>query len=205
MNPSHRDQLYRDEMHEITDKYFSGLKGSPINDNLDYDNGNKYDALIRGWTKYWNETLEDEEPLDPNLVKALIATESSFNPKKTNRVKGKHQAIGLMQVTNETRKILANEKGELKDRLVNVTDKDAFDPTLNIAAGTRWLFQKKRLASIKLKRRATWEEGVAEYKSYLKEWIEFKNNPEGKKPTKKQESAGRQMKKFLGLYERLKR
>ena len=67
-----------------------------------------------------------------------------------------------------------NEKGELGDRFVNVTEKDAFDPNLNIAAGVRWLFQKKKLASVKLRREATWEEAVAEYKSYMRDWNNFK-------------------------------
>lgn len=203
-NPSHRDQLYRDEMNEIAETYFPGLEGGPSNDDLDYDNGNAYDDLIRGWTKYWNETLNPEEKLDPNLVKALIATESSFDPSETNRQKGSNRAIGLMQVTNGTRKILGDEKGEVKDRLVNISDKDALDPNLNIAAGIRWLFHKKRLASSKLGREATWEEAVAEYKFYRREWAALKKVPPGKKLTKAQKSAKRQMEKFVEAYERLK-
>ena len=48
-----------------------------------------FDAFIAGWTKYWNEVLRPGEPLDVNFVKALIATESSFNPKAWNGKKGK--------------------------------------------------------------------------------------------------------------------
>ncbi len=203
-NPSHRDQFYRDEMNKIAEKYFSGLEGAPSNDDLDFDNGNAFDELIRGWTKYWNETLNPKEKLDPNLVKALIATESSFDPSKTNRQKGTNRAIGLMQVTDGTRKILGDEKGELKDRLVNVSDKDALNPNLNIAAGIRWLFHKKRLASSKLGREATWEDAVAEYKSYQKAWIALKKVAPGKNITEAQRSAKRQMEKFIKAYERLK-
>ncbi len=191
-------------MNEIVEKHFADLTDGPKDDALDNDDGNKFDTLIRGWTKYWNETLSSEDPLDPNLVKALIATESSFNPKRTNRLKGVNRAIGLMQVTNGTRKILADENGELKDRLVNLTENDAFEPNLNIAAGVRWLYQKKKLASVKLQREATWEEAVAEYKSYLKDWIGFKRLAKGKKATQRQGSAANQMDKFILLYERLK-
>ena len=191
-------------MYEIVETHFADLAGGPKADDLDDDDGNQFDKFIRGWTKYWNETLSPEDPLDPNLVKALIATESSFNPKRTNRQKGVNRAIGLMQVTNGTRKILADEKGELKDRLVNLTENDAFDPILNIAAGVRWLYHKKKLASAKLRRKATWEEAVAEYKSYLKDWIAFNNLPKEKEGTTKQKRAAKQVTKFLILYERLK-
>lgn len=34
--------------------------------------------------------------------------------------------------------------------------------------GIRWLFQKQKLASIRLKRAASWEEAVIEYKAYWK-------------------------------------
>lgn len=52
-----------------------------------------------------------DDPLDPNLVKALIATESGFRiDPKTNKI-----ARGIMQVRNTTRKYLADIKGELKN------------------------------------------------------------------------------------------
>jgi hypothetical protein len=35
-------------------------------------------AKLQYIEKYWNEVLKPETPLDPNLVKALIATESAF-------------------------------------------------------------------------------------------------------------------------------
>jgi hypothetical protein len=48
----------------------------------------------------------------------------------------------------------------------------------SIAAGIRWLFHKKRLASGKLGREATWEEGIADYKAYSKEMIAGKHMKE---------------------------
>ncbi|MBI4402987.1 MAG: transglycosylase SLT domain-containing protein [Deltaproteobacteria bacterium] len=191
-NPSHRDHLYKHEMQEIAQQYFHNLSSQPKHDNLGCKNGNDYDDLIAGWTQYWNETLKPDIPLDPDLVKALIRSESSFNPKAKNRA-GKHDfARGLMQVTDRTRKILADEKGELGDRLITLTDKDAYDPNLNIAAGIRWLFHKRQLASTKLKRQATWEEAVENYKAYLDKRL--RGQPYNKK----------QMEKFREYYRRLK-
>lgn len=57
-------------------------------------------------------------------------------------------------------------KGELRDYLVRVPWNKLLDPTSNICIGIRWLFQKKKLASVRLKRTASWDEAVIEYKSY---------------------------------------
>ncbi len=80
-NPSEKDQLYPDEILEISDKNFlyTQLKPCPLELNFK-KNGSKFDDLIAGWTKYWNDVLSPTELLDPNLVKALIASESSFDP-----------------------------------------------------------------------------------------------------------------------------
>jgi uncharacterized protein with HEPN domain len=87
---------------------------------------------------------------------------------KDVRVGKRNFARGPFQITDETRKALGNEKGELKDHYLTLTDKDVKNPTIATAAAIRWLFQKRKLASIYLKREATWEEAVAEYKSYLR-------------------------------------
>ncbi len=60
----------------------------------------------------------------------------------------------------------------------------------NICAGIRWLFRKMETASAKLRRQASWIETVAEYKSYLKDFIK---NPNHKK-----------MQEFIEKYEILK-
>ena len=60
----------------------ANLSGSPALATgllAEFDDANKYDVLIRGWVRYWNEIFQPKNPLDPNLVKALMATESSFN------------------------------------------------------------------------------------------------------------------------------
>lgn len=64
-------------------------------------------------------------PLDPNLVKALIGSESSFitNPKQQNAgVAGK--ARGLIQLTDQAVKTLSVSNNEIKDHYVKISQKD---------------------------------------------------------------------------------
>lgn len=190
-NPSRKDQMYSEEIKFIKNKYFSKVKNLPTKDNLGFKyRGNRYDLIIAGWTKYWNDVLNPSIPLDPNLVKALIATESSFVREATIFAgKKAGYARGLMQVTDWTLEILRDEKGELRDHLLNLYQKDMIDPNFSICAGIRWLFRKKQIAKAKLKREATWMEAAADYKSYLPQW---KKNPRHK-----------QMNRLIKLYERL--
>lgn len=192
-NPSKKDQIYSDEIHAIADKYFFEVTDLPTPDKLGQSNGNDYDRIIAGWTQYWNEVLSPEISLDPNVVKALISTESDFHEKSKNRVSKGNFARGLMQITDETIDILKSERGELKDFLVNIDQKEAFDPNLNICAGIRWLFHKKKLLEHKLSRKASWEEATMGYKSYTK------------KLKKGEKKALGQKEKFLKLYERLRK
>jgi hypothetical protein len=186
-NPSGLDQIYAVELAVIAERYFSSLSGPPKADSLGFKRGNDFDHLIRGWTRYWNEVIGAQDPLDPDLVKALIATESRFNPKARPPGKSPRRARGLMQITSDTREILASETGELKDFLVNVDDKELDDPNLNIAAGIRWLFRKKEIAQSKLGKKATWRDAVAEFKDY------------------DEDPDNDQMLKFDELYRRLKK
>ncbi len=192
-NRSKKDQIYPDEIHKISEKYFGRVKKLPTPDKLDRPNGNDYDKIIAGWTKYWNEILEPKISLDPNLVKTLIRTESDFKEKSKVLARKGNWAHGLMQVTDETIEILKNEKGELKDFLINIDQKEAVEPNLNICAGIRWLFHKKYLLENKLKRNVSWEEAAMEYKSYTT----------GLK--KGEKNAIEQRDKFLEIYKRLKK
>ncbi len=168
-NPSGKDQIYPDELHEIATQRFPVVKNRPCSLKLTFkENGSAYDELIAGWVQYWNEVLQPDVPLDPNLFKALIASESSFNPNALANKKNQNSARGLTQLKNDTRKILADEKGELKNHYVNATRDELNDPNVSICAGVRWLFHKKNLASSNLGRIATWEESVAEYKGIRK-------------------------------------
>lgn len=164
-NPSGKDQFYPDEIQEVAKQHFSKVKSKPCPIDLGFKNrGSQYDDLIAGWTKYWNDVFKPEPPLDPNLVKALIASESQFNTKVLANPKDQNSARGLLQITNETRKILGNEKGELKDHYLTLTKEDLNEPSNNICAGVRWLFRKRAIATDLLKRPASWEESISEFK-----------------------------------------
>ena len=168
-NPSGKDVLNPLEIEAIAEDKFSQLNGSPCSLPLDFDNGSDFDDLIRGWVKYWNEVINPQNALDPNMVKALIASESGFDPETGAKKKGKNIARRLMQITPQTVRALADEKGELKDHYVAVKGKELLDPNLNICAGVRWLFQKQVMASHRLGKAASWEEAVEDYKGALKD------------------------------------
>lgn len=189
---SGKDEIQELEMDEIASKFFNKLEGPPCSKALGFSQGNKFDDLIRGWTRYWNEVLQPPEALDPNLVKVVISTESSFRARSENpgnRRIGK--ARGLMQITEESWKILKDVDGELKNHFVVLDQNDLYKANQNICAGIRWLFRKKETASAKLNRQASWIETVAEYKSYLKE---YRKNPNHKK-----------MAEFIKRYETLRK
>jgi hypothetical protein len=165
-NPSGKDQFYPDEVQEIAKNNFSKLKNKPCPISLISGvDGNQYDDFIAGWVQYWNEVLKPDELLDPNLVKALIASESGFNAKAMASKTNSNSARGLMQITNKSRKLLGGDHGDLKDHLITVTKEELNDPNINICAGIRWLFEKRRIASVHLKRTATWTEAVWKYKT----------------------------------------
>lgn len=163
-NPSHKDQLSHGEIQYIANNYFSSLSGPPTQKVLTnlFPKADDYDAEIRGWVRYWNDIFHLDTPLDPNVIKALIATESSFEIQP----KGHSRAYGLMQLMPKTFSILHDAKGELSDYLIHIPQKEYLDVSANICAGVRWLFQKKKLAGVRLGREASWTEAVIEYKSY---------------------------------------
>lgn len=171
-NSSKKDLLSFPEIQEITQRHFSNLNGTLRSGGAllkEFKDADKFDDLIRGWVGYWNEVFKLQDPLDPNLVKALIATESSFDPQAKNS-----DAHGLMQVMESTHHILNNHKGELKNYLIDVPIKNLVDPSANICMGVRWLFRKKQTASARLRREVAWMETIADYKSYLKDMIKDK-------------------------------
>jgi hypothetical protein len=137
----------------------------PASKKLNYKNSDKYDDLIAVWTDYFNKKFEANPPLDPNIVKALIASESGFREDPPeNKI-----AFGIAQITPETFKALQDPKGEVKDFIFNdIRKKDLKNPNINISMAIRWLHRKKRLAEGKLGRAATSEEIILEYKGLLK-------------------------------------
>lgn len=178
-NPSGKDQLYTNEIRNMYETNIEAFKTSntlAIGTISKPSNANDYDIQIMFWTKYWNDIFRPETPLHPNIVKALFFSESSFNLKAKDQLASKgNWARGPMQITDSTRKILSNEKGELDNHYMNMTPNDVKDLNNSLAASIRWLFRKKETASSYLGREATWEEAVAEYKAYLrrkKSWKE---------------------------------
>lgn len=173
-NPQRKTDYYKaDEIEIIATTYFDSLVSDkevmPAPDQLGFTNGNQFDLLIAGWTKYWNEVLEPEVPLSPDLVKALIATESPFEIPQ-DQLSSAGAARGPIQVTEQTRKILQDLNGELNDHHIELTVDESRVPVTNIAAGIRWLHYKKSFLERRKQRKATWEEAVAEYKGLQSSW-----------------------------------
>lgn len=163
-NPSNKDVLEIDEIQEISSIFTTMLKKEdlPGSHNLGFgEDGRKYDELIGLWTKYWNDVLNPLEKLPPNIVKALMATESGFQI-RPKAPKG-HKAIGIMQLMPETVGNLSNAK-ETRNFQIRFTQKEAWDVPVNIAAAVRWLFRKKEVGESRLKRKLTWMEVLEEYK-----------------------------------------
>lgn len=184
----HIDGKYLDlkMIHETFDKYDKEKIIYPSKKSLNLTNENIYDDYIAVWTDYFNRKIKLKDPLDPNLIKALVASESRFNPNATNK-----QATGLTQVTTDTLKILHNLEGEANDFVFkDIRKKDLKDPNVSIAVGTRWLFYKKQYAEKILKRAATSDEVIQVYKGILRD---------------KSEIANEIMKDFRSFYEKLKK
>lgn len=171
-HPSGKDILNFSEIQFITKTYFNNLKHLPNKAKgslLAYGaKANAFDHIIGGWVQYWNEVLEPAEPLDPDLIKALIATESSFviNPEK---YRGK--VHGLTQIRNDTWQYLQGHENEIKDHQIKVEKTQLLDPSVNICCSVRWLFRKRILAKNFFKRDVTWIEAVIAYKSYLHQFV----------------------------------
>ena len=174
-NRSNKEILTFDEILEIFLRNKDQIATMPNASNLGYEEENKFDALIGLWVQFWNEICQTTPPLDPNWVKALIASESGFKTGDVNKDHKKNVARGLMQINEQTYKIATDTKGELKDVSFRVDEKDLFVPDANIALGTRWLFRKWEILAIKIHREPTWEEVMWEYKG-----IYDKSNPKAK-------------------------
>lgn len=66
------------------------------------------------WTDYFNKKFNANPPLEPDVVKALISSESDFHP---NPPGNRKIAIGIAQITKQTLKILQDPDGEAKEVL----------------------------------------------------------------------------------------
>ncbi|MFN7453170.1 MAG: transglycosylase SLT domain-containing protein [Pseudobdellovibrionaceae bacterium] len=158
--------LDRLEIDQIFQTYDKKSIPYPTSKKLpEYKNADKYDDLIAVWTDYFNKKLNVNPPLDPDVVKALIASESGFKEDPLdNKI-----ALGIIQITKETFKVLQDPKGEAKDFIfTKIQQKDLRNPSISIPMGIRWIQRKRALAKHKLKREPNHEEIILEYKGMLK-------------------------------------
>ncbi len=109
---------------------------------------------------------------DPDVLKALISSESDFNPDPLGNRK---IAIGIAQITKNTFKVLQAPIGEAKEYIFkDIRQKDLKDPNISIPMAIRWMHRKKETAASKLKRTPNHEEIVLEYKGLLKSNSNYK-------------------------------
>lgn len=138
----------------------------------DYPDSDKYDDIIAVWTDYFNKKFSADPPLDPDVVKALIAGESGFRLDPPENKK----AFGITQITPATLKILQDPNGEAREFIFHkIRQKDLKNPSVAIPASVRWLFRKRATAMNQLKRVPNHEELILEYKGLLKSKSDLKN------------------------------
>jgi hypothetical protein len=143
----------------------------------DYRNADHFDELIAIWTDYFNRKFNADPPLDPDVVKALIASESGFRIDPHENKK----AFGITQITPETLKIVQDPAGEAKEFIfTKIRQKDLKDPHIAIPIGIRWLFRKRVTAMNQLKRPPVHEELILEYKGLRKSRTLYKEAALGK-------------------------
>lgn len=144
----------------------------PTSGKLKHKNADKYDDLIAIWTDFFNKKFPSDTPLEPDVIKALIASESGFRTKTPDNP----VAFGIMQITKQTLKALQDRKGEAKEFIFkDFTIQDLENPEIAIPMGIRWLLRKKRLAQGRLGREPNAEEVILEYKGMLESKTDLKD------------------------------
>lgn len=83
----------------------------PASKKLNHKSSDKYDDLIAVWTDYFNRKFEANPPLDPDVVKALIASESGFHEDRKKRL-----AEGKLGRAATAEEIILEYKGLLKSK-----------------------------------------------------------------------------------------
>lgn len=137
----------------------------------EYPNSDMFDDLIAVWTDYFNIKFNAQIPIDPDVVKALIASESSF---VADPVGNRKIARGLTQITKSTFKIMQDPNGEVKDFIfTGIRQKGLADPNISIPMAVRWLHRKQMTVTSKLKRTPNHEDLILDYKGLLKSSSEY--------------------------------
>ena len=123
--------------------YWNNKKKYPkLNAIKGYSGNHDLDPVIQFWLEYWGQKFKQFPKIDPLLIKALIAKESSFDSKADPKV-SHSSAYGLMQIVDKARKSLTGKiKSSVTQDYITVSRKDLEDPVVNIAVGTRWLVVK---------------------------------------------------------------
>lgn len=111
------------KLKEKINSYSAEIKNPPNTNSASNkkDHHSEIMCLIRNISHRYN--------IDPNLVKAIIAVESGYNP---NAVSSRG-AVGLMQLMPATAKELA------ENAKLDIGEKRFFDPKINISLGVRYL------------------------------------------------------------------
>ena len=136
--------------------YSSGLKKYPTLPAIKGFRGfHDYDPMIQFWTEYWKKKKVLHKQVDPLLIKAMIAAESSFRPRVRTK-DPRSTATGLMQLTGSTLKTLKGNPDrdgyiEVKHDPVHLENDDRLDPLVNIATGIPWLGHKMEVLPPSLK------------------------------------------------------
>jgi hypothetical protein len=141
-----RPGLLKENIHFLF--WDSRKKYSSLNEIKEFEGlGSEYDRLIQFWLDYWKEQgIEFPKDLDPLMVRAMIAVESTFDPSKITKAKNS-TAAGLMQITDQSLRVIGgfpNEDKwiEMRKHLIHVEKVDKLDPVTNVALGTRMLAHK---------------------------------------------------------------
>lgn len=156
--------LDREEIQSIAEKYNRKSLVYPASGKLKEfkDAADKYDDLSAIWTDYFNQKFNADPKLDPDVIKALIVSESGFREDPPeNKI-----AFGITQITKE---FIFNK----------IRQKDLKDPEIAIPIGVRWIFRKKVMAASKPGRPPTSEEIILEYKGLLKSKTRWKDEALG--------------------------
>lgn len=166
--------LKRDEINEIFRNHNRKGISYPTKGKIsEHKTADDYDDLIAVWTYYFNDKLKTDPPFDPDVFKALLASESGFRlHTPENKI-----AFGIAQITKQTWTILQDPKGEAKEFIFNeIRQKDLRDPSIAIPMGIRWLMYKSKRAAAKLGQQPTHEEIILEYKGLLKSKSQYKED-----------------------------
>ena len=147
---------------ELTSYTYKGINGKE-----DY---NRYDAFIRKVVARWNKEFCDDafpptDPLDPNLVKAMVFQESRIGYDS-------RAAIDVMQVGDTKDPALKTLRGKLKEYWIHkgklqllLYDAKVSTVEDSIHWGTRWLYHKAQENNISNNTRTwrSWHHAVKRY------------------------------------------